>query len=139
MKYEVFLTVRGEQKYDGGETDRIELTADGTLEDTADGWMISYDQVEQSEQTHTTLLVGAQRVVLHRGGALKSEMIFEEGETHTSVYELPYGALMLATGTDSIRHKLSERGGLLEIRYRIAADGQMQSKNSLKIQIRRKG
>lgn len=139
MKYEVFLTVRGEQKYDGGETDRIELTADGTLEDTADGWMISYEQTEHSERTHTTILVGAQRVVLRRSGTLKSEMVFEEGKTHASVYVLPYGALTLATGTDSIRHKLSERGGLLEIRYRIAADGQMQSKNSLKIQIRRKG
>ena len=139
MKYEVFLTVRGEQEYDGGETDRIELTADGTLEDTADGWMISYDQTERSEQTHTVLLVGARCVVLRRGGALQAEMTFETGKTHITVYEMPFGTLLMEISTETIRQKLSERGGLLEIRYRIAMDGRMQSKNSLKIQIRRKG
>ena len=134
MKYEVFLTVRGEQEYDGGETDKIELTADGTLEDTADGWVLSYDE----QETHTAFLIGARRTVLRRSGTVKSEMIFEEGETHTSVYELPYGTLTLATDTDSIRQKLSERGGLLEIRYRITVGEQVRSKNSFKIRIRRK-
>ena len=134
MKYEVFLTVRGEQEYDGGETDKIELTADGTLEDTADGWMLSYDE----QETHTAFLIGAQRTVLRRSGTVKSEMIFEEGETHTSVYELPYGTLTLVTGTDSIRQKLSERGGLLEIRYRITVGKQVRSKNSVKVLVKRK-
>ena len=138
MKYEVFLTVRSEQEYDGGETDKITLTADGTLEDTADGWVLSYEQTEQSERTRTTFLISAQRIVLRRSGTLKSEMIFEEGKTHTSVYELPYGALTLAVSADTVRRKLSEHGGLLEIRYRIAIDGRVQSKNSFKIQIRRK-
>lgn len=138
MKYEVFLTVRGEQEYDGGETDKIELTADGTLEDTADGWVLFYEQTEHSERTHTTILVGAQRVVLRRSGTLKSEMVFEEGKTHASVYVLPYGALTLAISTDTVHKKLSERGGLLEIRYRVAMDGRVQSKNSFKIQVRRK-
>ena len=75
---------------------------------------------------------------IRRSGTLKSEMVFEVGKTHTTVYELPFGSLPMEVRTDSIRQKLSERGGLLEICYRIAVGEQMRSGNSFRMQIKRK-
>ena len=134
MQYDVTITVRGEQEYENGERDHTDLTADGVLADTPEGWALSYDE----QGTRTAFLIGAQRVVLRRSGTLKSEMTFEVGKTHTTVYELPFGTLPMTVSTDSIRQKLSERGGLLKIRYRITVGEQMKSRNSFRMQIKRK-
>ena len=134
MQYDVMVTVRGEQEYEDMGHDHTDLTADGVLAVTPEGWALSYDE----QETHTEFAIGAQRVVLHRSGALKSEMVFEVGKTHTTVYEMPFGSLPMEVTTDSIRQKLSERGGLLEIRYRITVGEQVRSKNSVKVQVKRK-
>ena len=138
MRHDVFLTVRSEQDYEGGEHDEFTLSADGVLENTPEGWTLSYDQTAENEQTHTVLSISAERVVLRRSGTLKSEMVFEAGKTHTTVYALPFGTLSMTVSTDSIRQKLSERGGVLSVCYRIAVGEQMKSKNSFRMQIRRK-
>ena len=134
MQYDVTITVRGEQEYENGERDHTELTVDGTLADAPEGWTLSYGE----QGTHTEFEIGAQRVVLRRSGELRSEMVFEVGKAHTTVYELPFGSLPMAVSTDSIRQKLSERGGILEIRYRITVGEQVRSKNSFKVQVKRK-
>ena len=138
MQYDVTITVRGEQEYEDMGQDHTDLTVDGVFADTPEGWTLSYDQTAENEQTHTEFEIGAQRVVLRRSGTLKSEMVFEVGKTYTTVYELPFGVLPMEVSTDSIRQKLSERGGLLEIRYRITVGEQMRSKNSFKVQVKRK-
>ena len=138
MRYDVLLTVRSEQDYEGGEHDEFTLSTDGVLESTPEGWTLCYDQTAENEQTNTVLAIGAQRVVLRRSGTLRSEMVFEVGKTHTTVYEMPFGTLPMEVSTDSIRQKLSERGGLLEIRYRITVGEQVRSKNDVKVQVKRK-
>lgn len=138
MQYDVTLTVRGEQEYEDMGHDHTDLTVDGVFADAPEGWTLCYDQTAENEQTHTEFEIDAQRVVLRRSGTLSSKMVFEVGKTHTTVYELPFGPLSMEVSTDAIRQKLSERGGLLEIRYRINVPGQLKSKNSVKVQIRRK-
>lgn len=140
MQHDVWITVQGEQKYREAEWDKTELTAPGVLEDVTGGWMLSYQEAEQSGlgDTHTTILIEPQRVLLRRRGTVNTEMIFEVGKVYTTLYEMPFGALTLDVSTDSIRQKLSRRGGVLEICYNIASHGQVQSENRLKIRIRQK-
>ena len=134
MQYDVTITVRGEQEYEDMGRDHTELAVDGVFADAPEGWTLSYDE----QETRTVFTIGTQRVVLRRSGALKSEMVLEVGKTHTTVYELPFGSLPMAVSTDSIRQKLSERGGILEIRYRITVGEQVRSKNICKVQVKRK-
>ena len=138
MRHDVLLIVHSEQDYGGGEHDEFTLTADGVLENTPEGWTLCYDQTAENERTHTVLAIDAQRVVLRRSGTLESEMVFEVGKTHTTVYEMPFGTLSMAVSTDSIRQKLSERGGVLSVCYRITVGEQMKSRNSFRMQIKRK-
>lgn len=134
MQYDVTVTVRGEQEYEGMGHDHTDLTVDGVLADAPEGWTLFYDE----QETRTEFAIGAQCVVLRRSGELNSEMVFEVGKIHTTVYEMPFGTLPMEVRTDSIRQKLSERGGLLEIRYRITVGEQVRSKNSVKVQVKRK-
>ena len=140
MQYDVWITVRGDQEYEDMGCDHTELTVAGILEKSENGWTIFYDEAEQSgpESTRTLFLIDEQCVVLRRRGLLRSEMIFEAGKTHTTVYEMPFGSLPMEISTESIRQKLSERGGVLEIRYRLNVGQQVRSRNRFRVQVKRK-
>lgn len=136
----VILSVRGEQAFDGAEPDSVELMTEGLLIPLPDGLRLSYEETELTglEGTTTTFDVQGSRVTLRRSGRVNSQMIFEEGRQHTSLYETPLGELSVDIQTSLLRHNLSERGGLMEIRYSIAVENTATGKNSFKIRVREK-
>ena len=113
---------------------------EGTLEQTADGLRISYQETELTgmEGTCTTFEIGPSRVILRRSGSVNSQMVFEEGKQHTSLYETPFGDLSVDIQTGRLRHNLTERGGIMEIRYSIAVEHIVTGRNCFKIRVRRK-
>ena len=139
-KYPVLLTIRGEQYFDDVDPDETKLMTEGTMEITDAGYLLSYQETELTgmEGTTTTFEVAGGRVTLTRSGTVNSQMIFEEGRQHTSLYETPFGELPVDIQTSSLRHTLSERGGLMEIRYSIAVAHTVTGRNCFKIQVKRK-
>ncbi len=138
-KFPVMISVRGEQYYDGIDPDATELMTEGTLERTAEGLRISYQETELTgmEGTRTIFEVGPSRVILRRTGQVNSQMVFEEGRQHTSLYETPFGDLAVDIQTGRLRHNLTERGGIMEIKYSIAVDHAVTGRNCFKIRVRR--
>ena len=59
------------------------------------------------------------KVVLTRTGKLNSEMVFQEGIPHTSLYQLEFGALMLTVCATQIDIKLDGAGGTVDLSYKI--------------------
>ena len=139
-KLPVLLTIRGEQYFDDIDPDATELMTEGVMEVLEDGYRISYEESELTgmEGTTTTFEVRGQRVILSRAGKVNSQMVFEEGRQHTSMYETPFGELTVDIQTSSLRHTLSERGGLMEIRYSIAVEHTVTGRNCFKIRVKRK-
>ena len=86
----------------------------------------------------TTFEVRGPRVILTRSGKVNSQMVFEEGRQHTSLYETPFGELTVDIQTGRLRHNLSERGGVMEIQYSIAVEHTVTGRNRFKIRVRRK-
>ena len=62
-------------------------------------------------------------------------MVFQEGQKHLSVYETPYGSLMLGVNTHRAKANLGAEGGSLSIRYRLEVDSQPVGENSFEIQV----
>ena len=139
-KLPVLLRIRGEQYFDGIDPDQTELMTEGTLELTEQGMRLSYDETALTgmEGTTTTFEVSGPQVILRRVGSVNSQMVFEEGRQHTSLYETPYGELSVDIQTSALRHNLSERGGLLEIKYSIAVEHTVTGRNCFKIRVKRK-
>ena len=139
-KLPVLLSIRGEQYFDDIDPDATELMTEGTMEVTEDGMVLSYEESELTgmEATTTTFEVKGPRVTLIRSGAVNSQMVFEEGRQHTSLYETPFGELSVDIQTSELKHNLSERGGLMEIRYSIAVEHTVTGRNCFKIRVRRK-
>ena len=136
----VIITVRGEQYFDGVDPDATELMTEGTLTVTGDELRISYEETALTgmEGTTTTFAVRGPRVILSRTGTVNSQMVFEEGKQHTSLYETMFGELTVDIQTSRLRHKLSERGGIMEIKYSIAVEHTVTGRNAFKIRVRTK-
>ena len=139
-KLPVLLSIRGEQYFDDIDPDATELMTEGTMALTEDGIVLSYEESELTgmEGTTTTFEVKGPRVTLTRSGAVNSQMVFEEGRQHTSLYETPFGELSVDIQTRELQHNLSERGGLMEIKYSIAVEHTVTGRNCFKIRVRRK-
>ena len=139
-KLPVLLSIRGEQYFDGIDPDETELMTEGTMELAEDGIVLSYEESELTgmEGTTTTFEVKGSRVTLTRSGTVNSQMVFEEGRQHTSLYETPFGELSVDIQTSILKHNLSERGGLMEIKYSIAVEHTVTGRNCFKIRVKRK-
>lgn len=139
-KLPILLSIRGEQYFDGLDPDATELMTEGTLEVTEDGFRLTYEEsaLTGMEGTTTTFTVKGGQVILTRSGNVSSQMVFEEGRQHTSLYETPFGELSVDIQTSSLRHTLSERGGLMEIKYSIAVEHTVTGRNCFKIRVKRK-
>ena len=137
----VLLTIRAEQHYEDMEPDSMELMTEGTLVRTGEGWLVlSYQESELTglEGTTTTFEVRGPQVILSRTGSVNSQMVFEEGKQHTSLYETPFGELAIDVQTSRLRHSLTERGGLMDLRYSISVDHSVTGRNAFRIRVKRK-
>lgn len=133
----VLLSICSEQLFEGQEPDHIELITEGTLELLPDGLRFFYQETELTgmEGTTTSFQLCGPQVILSRTGAVNSRMVFEEGRQHTSLYETPFGELAVDVQTSRLRHNLTERGGLLDLRYSIAIEHAAMGRNAFKIRI----
>lgn len=121
MKQPVVLSIRGRQSYDGQEPDVIELVTDGTMDFVDGGWDISYEETELTGMAGvtTTFRVEPGKVTLLRTGKLRSEMVFQEGVRHESLYQLDFGALLMTVTAMQVYYDIVSDGGSIDIVYSI--------------------
>lgn len=124
MKQTVVLSITGRQKYPDQEPEVIELVTEGTMEFRNGGWDISYEESELTglAGVTTTFRVEPGKVVLTRTGALKSQMIFQKGVPHESLYQMPFGALMLTVKATSLFYDIVPDGGVIDLSYNISIE-----------------
>ena len=121
MKQAVVLSIRGRQAYPGQEPEVIELVTDGWMDWRNGGWDISYEESELTglAGVTTTFRVEPGRVTLDRKGALNSQMIFEEGVPHDSLYQMAFGTLMLTVKATFVYFDIVPDGGTIDLSYQI--------------------
>lgn len=120
MKRAVVLFIQGRQSY-GEEPEVIELTTEGTMEFRSGGWDISYQESALTglEGVTTTFRVEPGKVILTREGALNSRMVFEQDVDHDSLYQMPFGALLLTVRATSVFFDIVPDGGTIDLSYNI--------------------
>ena len=121
MKKCVVLSIRGRQRYEDQEPEVIELTTEGTMEFVNGGWDISYEETALTglEGVTTTFRVEPDKVTLSRKGALNSQMVFQQGVPHDSLYQMPFGALLLTVNATSVFYDILPDGGVIDLSYDI--------------------
>lgn len=118
---DVILTICGRQNYEGQEPDTIELVTEGVLETKKGAWEVWYEESDLTglSGTRTTFRLEPDQVTLTRAGQLSSCMVFREGVRHDSLYEMPFGAMMIAVTAKKIHWNVENGSGEIRILYGI--------------------
>ena len=138
MKKPIILFVRGEQLYAGMEPEITELMTEGFMTVDSGAMELSYEETELTgmKGTTTRFLIEEDMVVLERTGMIQSRMEFRSGERSSSLYETPWGTMVVDITTTKLSQRLTERGGLMEISFTIAVNHQITGENRFKIRVR---
>ena len=117
----VMLSIRGEQYFDDVDPDATELMTEGTMTLKGEEIFLSYRETELTgmEGTTTTFAIQGKQVTLTRTGKLRSEMVFEEGVPHDTLYQMAFGALMMTVKATFVFFDMVEDGGTIDLSYNL--------------------
>ena len=138
MEKDVVISIKGIQKYEGQDSDTIELVTEGRLTRDEGVYTLSYQESELTglEGTLTTIQVEGEQVTLMRVGEVNSQMVFQEGRRHLSMYNTPYGAMAIGVNTRHLLAELTDQGGDIEIDYAIEVDHAIAGRNIFQIKVK---
>ena len=138
MEKDVVISIKGMQRYENGESDSIELVTEGRLAREGNSYTLSYQESELTglEGTLTTIQVEGEQVTMLRMGEFNTQMVFQGGRRHLSVYNTPYGAMEIGVNTRHLLAELDETGGVIEVDYDIEVDHAVAGRNVFQISVK---
>lgn len=138
MEKQVLLTIVSTQRFMAEEPEETRLVTQGVMRVVDDTVEISYAESELTGLlgTTTTFRVADDRVILQRSGAVESKMSFIVGQEDRSLYDMGFGALMIAIRTERIRSDLGENGGTVYVAYGITIEDEAAGFIEYKIEVR---
>ena len=138
MEKEVVISIKGMQNFEGALPDVIELVTEGRLARDGESYTLSYQESELTglEGTLTTIQVDGEQVTLMRVGEFNSQLVFQEGRRHLSMYNTPYGAMAIGVHTLHLLADLDGQGGRIEVDYTIEVDHAMAGRNVFRISVK---
>ena len=133
----MIISIKGVQRYENADPDTMELVTAGRLEREGNSYTLSYQESELTglEGTLTTIQVDGEQVTLMRVGEFTSQMVFQEGRRHLSMYNTPYGAMAIGVNTRHLLADLTDQGGDIEIDYAIEIDHTLAGRNVFQIRV----
>lgn len=140
IEKEVLLTITGTQHFQDEAPETTKLVTEGVLRCEDGAVELSYEETELTglTGTRTTFRIEGGRVVLTRSGAMESRMVFAVGQEEHSLYDIGYGALMIAVRAESIRSNVGENGGTLQVAYAISIEEETAGEIEYVIEVRPK-
>lgn len=132
------LTIQSLVKADGDEQSTVQ-TVNGFLRHFDEYIELSYRESEGDDglgNTLTTVRLYSTKMELIRRGDYTCVLTMETGNKHESLYQTPFGNLMLTTDTVAYNSTVDNSGhGRLTVRYKLSAAGG-ESEHELTIQVK---
>ena len=132
------ISITGTQRMEGVEPETLGLVTEGSYCYEPGLAIVSYVESEMTglEGVVTSFTVEDGRTVtLRRTGKLNAEMRFVRGQTHDSLYDMGFGAMMISVVTEDMTILLNEHGGVLDLEYRVEVEHALCSRNHYHIEI----
>lgn len=107
-----------------GEAEKTEIVPDGFLKSDGEEIEITYSEQTEGGRVDSEILIYPEAVSVVRRGAVVSNMRFEEGLLHKSLYEVVPYSFDTEVFTKKIRNSMTAEGGRLDIFYTMKIGGQ---------------
>lgn len=124
MENNAVIKVVSVQNHDEG--DKIEIVSPGVFYKVEDAYIVEYEETELSGlgDTLTTFEIGKDYFNLIREGETNATMEFKRGHQTSILYNTPHGGIALQVRTKSVKIKVDDLGGTVEVNYDIIVEGQ---------------
>ncbi len=110
-----------------GETERTEIMPDGFLKISNEEIVIMYTEDTEGGRVASDIIITENKVSVKRRGAVVSDMMFLEGESHKSLYQVPPYSFDTEIFTKKIRNNMTRDGGRIDILYTMKIGGAEKS------------
>lgn len=134
---DVWISIHGKQDYEDSHNAPIELTTAGKLTRTEQGYQLSYEETALTgmEGTLTRFDIAGRQVTLTRTGEICSEMVFEPGVRHLSLYRTPFGNMEVGVAARKVYSTIGDEGGELEVNYSIDIDHEVAGESTFSLRV----
>ena len=135
----VMIAIRGMQFFTGeADSDEIETVNRGYFYRENGGIVLEFDELyeDTTERTHTRLRIRDGELLLTRTGFISVEMDFTKGKKSLSLYQLPFGEILLGIDTKSVIIEESPEEILIRADYSMEINYQFLTDSSLKISVK---
>ncbi len=138
MDKDVIISIRGMQEYADAQTDEVELLTPGRLSQGGAGYTLTYSESSLTglSGTVTSICISGPRVTVQREGTVNTQVIFQSGKRHLSMYDTPAGPRAVGVSTRHIAADMDEQSGRIEIDYAIEVDHALKGRNVFQISYR---
>ena len=136
MDKKILLKFKGRNGYDDGMFDSTEFLIHGRLIEKNGKYYLKYTETigeGGSEGVTTTMKIEDDRVTITRFGETNTQMIMETGKKHISLYETPYGSVVIGVIADGISLNMGKSKGKIRIDYDLEINDSFMSKNCINL------
>lgn len=110
-----------------GEPECTEIIVDGFLKISEGVIVITYTENTEGGRIAADITLTEASVTVTRRGAVVSEMVFSERESHKSLYQVPPYSFDTEIYTKKIRNNMTRDGGRVDIFYTMKIGGAEKS------------
>ena len=136
MKKKAIIKIIGTQRL-GEDRDKIEMTTVGTIEETAEHYILHYNEEQEPplKPIHVKLSINKdeKRVEMMRSGAFGSLLIVERSKRNLCTYGTQYGDLLMGIYGKNIENSFGSKEGVFTFGYDIDVNGALTSQNEVKV------
>lgn len=136
----ILLEIIGTQRIDR-QKDKMELTTVGTIEETADKYIINYKEEQEPPAAPIDVRVAVRKdeksVEMTRSGAFASCLTIEKSKRNLCHYGTEYGDILMGISGHTIDCDYTEDKGQFIFSYDIDINGALASRNEVKINFRK--
>lgn len=136
----ILLEITGTQRIDN-QKDKMELTTVGTIEDTADSYIINYTEEQEPPTAPINVCVTIRKdekgVDMTRSGAFDSCLIIEKSKRNLCHYGTEYGDILMGISGHTIDGEYNGEKGRFIFSYDIDINGALVSRNEVKMTFRK--
>ncbi|MGN0521698.1 MAG: DUF1934 domain-containing protein [Eubacterium sp.] len=136
MREEILLEITGTQRIDD-QSDKIELTTVGEIEETDESYIVYYTEEQEPPLSPVEATVkiykNGSAVEMTRTGAYDSCLIIEKSKRNLCHYGTQFGDILMGISGHSIESEFNGRKGCFNFGYDIDVNGALASRNEVKM------
>ncbi len=142
MKDKVLVTINGIQ-HDIDNNDGIRTIQPGKYKLVSNKHVVKYDEYIEDNDSNAPIAItnflkidsSSNMVTLTKKGASSSNMVFQEGYHHDSLYQTPFGAMQMSLYTTGLTIEENDESINISIKYSLAMNKSHVSDCSITINI----